>query len=299
MQEFLTRPTLPADWWTAPNHDVLGGRDLLRDEQGTWLGITREGRIAVLTNFREDELKTEARSRGTLVNAFLTQPAGSGQSTENFVKSLVDGEGLKGIGGFSLVCGRIGEHLAVISNRTPSVEGITWIANTKGETVGLSNAAIADRSWTKVTRGEKMMIEEIEKSVAAQDSKESLIKALFGILSSNTLPQISVGKDWESQLKNLRESIFIPAIGGDSPKFESAEEVATARFKEYVHSEKPENHPSESDGRSGVYGTQKQTVVLVTHGGKVTFVERTLYDANGWEITGVERDRSFEFEVRT
>lgn len=37
--EFLHRPTAPADWWDPPYDYVLGGRDLHRCEHGTWYAI--------------------------------------------------------------------------------------------------------------------------------------------------------------------------------------------------------------------------------------------------------------------
>ena len=212
-----------------------------------------------------------------MVNAFLTQRPENSQSTEEFVKALVEGEGLKGIGGFSLVCGKVGEPLAVISNRTPSVEGITWIAKCKGETVGLSNAAIADRSWEKVTRGEELVRGVIKDEVATGSLEENLIRRLFHVLDDDTLPRDQKGGDWESQVKALRKSIFIPVIGSQNLQRESAK-----------------NLPA---GISGAYGTQKQTIVLVSQQGKITYIERTLYDPEGRPTTGQQRDKRFEFPV--
>ena len=58
--EFYDRPTTPMAFWDdAP--DVLAGRDL--KGSGTWLGITKNGRIAAITNFREhDRFKPDAPS---------------------------------------------------------------------------------------------------------------------------------------------------------------------------------------------------------------------------------------------
>ena len=48
--EFFNRPTASAAFWKdAPQ--VLAGRDL--EAGGTWMGVTREGRFAALTNFRD------------------------------------------------------------------------------------------------------------------------------------------------------------------------------------------------------------------------------------------------------
>ena len=232
-----------------------------------------------------------------MVNAFLTQPGDSSVTTENFVRSLMEGEGLKGIGGFSLVCGIVGEPLAVISNRTPSADEVVWIMSKTGETVGLSNTTFADRSWTKVTRGEKMMAEAIEKNVAAQGSKDSLMQTLLSILSDDTLPRTTTGQSWESQVKELRKSIFIPAVGVEGAGNESREDLAAASSKESVSVEKPKGQESKKDGFSGGYGTQKQTVVIVSNEGRVTFMERTIYDVDGQEVSEEERDRVFEFDI--
>ena len=67
--EFFSRPTAPADWWPdAP--DILGGRDL--QAGGSWLAMSRSGRVAALTNFRDPaNLKPQSPSRGELVAGFL------------------------------------------------------------------------------------------------------------------------------------------------------------------------------------------------------------------------------------
>jgi len=53
--EFYSRPTAPSNFWKShPN--ILAGRDLLG--MGTWLGVTIQGKIAALTNFRGDSKQT-------------------------------------------------------------------------------------------------------------------------------------------------------------------------------------------------------------------------------------------------
>lgn len=66
--EFYARPTAPLHWWQdAP---ILAGRDL--QAGGTWLGISRSGRLAALTNHRDPaNVRADAPSRGELVSAFL------------------------------------------------------------------------------------------------------------------------------------------------------------------------------------------------------------------------------------
>jgi uncharacterized protein with NRDE domain len=67
--EFHDRPTAPASWWEdAPN--IYAGRDLLGG--GTWMGISREGRFAAVTNVRApDAGRSDAPSRGLLAAEFL------------------------------------------------------------------------------------------------------------------------------------------------------------------------------------------------------------------------------------
>ena len=67
--EFHGRPTVPAAWWEdAPG--VLAGRDL--QGGGTWMGITRGGRFAAVTNIRTPGVElVGAPSRGALVANFL------------------------------------------------------------------------------------------------------------------------------------------------------------------------------------------------------------------------------------
>ena len=71
--EFHARPTAPAEWW--PHRpQILAGRDL--EAGGTWLGLTRSGRFAALTNYRDPEQRrAPAPSRGTLVTSMLESGA--------------------------------------------------------------------------------------------------------------------------------------------------------------------------------------------------------------------------------
>ncbi|MFL9947372.1 NRDE family protein [Paraburkholderia agricolaris] len=76
--EFFRRTAEPISWWhDAPT--VLAGRDLVGG--GTWLGMSRDGRFAALTNYRAPhEMRADAPTRGTLVSDWLT---GSAQGADN------------------------------------------------------------------------------------------------------------------------------------------------------------------------------------------------------------------------
>ena len=206
-------------------------------------------------------------------------------STRVYAERLFDLDHLKGVGGFSLVFGRAGEPLAVISNRTPKVEDVAWLMEKRGETVGLSNAAFGNRSWPKVTDGERLLKLAIEKNISSKATKVDFIDDLLALLSTDTLPKRQEGQKWETFVRELRMSIFIPKLGGEGMDGMSADEIAAARSDQHAQ------------GLSGTYGTQKQTVVLVTHQGHVTFVERTLYDSDAQPCTKPDRDKWFEWYI--
>ena len=284
----MNRPTARADWWDPPNQHVLGARDLERDVHGTWLGVTKDGRAAVLTNFRADDgLIHGSRSRGAMVNAYLSKPIEKILKTEDFVSKLINENNISGVGGFSLICGRIGEPLAVVSNRTSNADGIAWVATKKGQTVGLSNAAFSDRSWPKVITGEKLMEAAIAKAVSEDFNEDQLIQEMLALLSRDTLPRLENSeKDetWTSILKYLRLSIFIPLVTGQTTESASAnaEEIAAA---------KGETPIIVNGSESGMYGTRQQSVVLFDHNGRCTFFERNVFGAKE------SKDRKFQFQV--
>ncbi len=101
--EFHQRPTVPAGWWPDADH-VFGGRDL--QAGGSWLGVTRQGRVAVVTNnpLRPPGVN-HARSRGALVRAWLTGDSASGE----FLDTLENDAGH--YAGFHLLVGTLGAGL--------------------------------------------------------------------------------------------------------------------------------------------------------------------------------------------
>src|SRR5688572_5126844 len=68
--EFHNRKTAAAGFWE-DHPDILGGRDL--EAGGTWLGMSRKGKIAMITNYRDPKnINPHAPSRGQLVSDYLT-----------------------------------------------------------------------------------------------------------------------------------------------------------------------------------------------------------------------------------
>ncbi|KAL6238650.1 hypothetical protein BDW75DRAFT_200626 [Aspergillus navahoensis] len=320
--EYLRRPTAPAEFWPAPNSHILGGRDLARKTQGTWMGITRAGKVAVLTNYREStsDAVVGQQSRGAIVNSWLTRSkmAGDMDATKTYVEEMVASPTARNVGGFSLVCGYVNEPLAIVSNRSSTMDQITWIAGEKGQTKGLSNTVFDDRSWPKILDGERLVEEALQKHIAEGEVEEELIERLLDVLNTNSLPELDGDATAEDYLPYFRRSIFIPLIGtrdktkSDSPA--AAAEILAPGSTPSVCAEghgdgeasdpapvkkEPEagNDIIDQSYLHGPYGTQKQTIVLVNKEGRVRYFERTLYDQEANPVPIGQGDRSFEFQV--
>ena len=141
------RPTQDAHWWP-DNESILAGRDL--QAGGTWLAMSKSGRFATVTNFRERQgRKARVQSRGTLVTDFV----GGSRSFGEFESSIIK----KDYAGFSLLVSD-GESMFYLSNRD-ELE-----ANVAPGIYGLSNASL-DIPWSKVVRAKASLESLIEDDV--------------------------------------------------------------------------------------------------------------------------------------
>ncbi|EFR05114.1 Ser/Thr-rich protein T10 in DGCR region [Nannizzia gypsea CBS 118893] len=282
--EYLRRPTAAAEWWAAPNSHVLGSRDLAREVQGTWMGVTKQGRLAVLTNYRENTPATIVglRSRGSIINGFLALPPDDHTTAQQYIKDLVAGGEGQAAGGFSLACGDVLGPLGIVSNRASASDEIPWIATGRNQTVGLSNTAFGDRTWPKILDGERLLKEALQKSYARQENESELIERLLALLSTDTLPRLHDRATMEEYTPFLSESIFIPAVGDPDEGVEAVVSHGAEAHTLYM---------------KGLYGTQKQTVILVEEPGRVKFFERTLYGDDAKEVPVGKGDREYEFVV--
>lgn len=343
--EYILRPTSRPHWWTAtpeplaangsaqsnglgatkpPSEvQVLSSRDLQRAERGTWLGITKGGNFAVLTNYRETDTHDAAhpvagkRSRGGMVTAWLgADPA---ESTAEFVhRMLHDGGGVKGVGGFSLICGKLRkargekdiEPLAIISNRCDHVDEVPWICGQRGSIYGLSNATYLDATkeeqepvWPKIREG-RDMLKEAAAAASSEASEEEFLASLFKILDVDRFPADHT-MDLEEGIPLLKDSIFIPAFGGKEHQKEMLDAQRRGDVKETGHDSpaagvltvvaRPDDQPN--GFQTGLYGTQRQTIILVDWDGNVTYTERALWDCNGNPIPRGEGDETFRFNI--
>ncbi|KAM3421109.1 hypothetical protein BST61_g1523 [Cercospora zeina] len=342
--EYINRPTLVADWWDPPHQHVLGGRDTQRKERGTWLGITKQGRIAILTNFREEGVEVNKdKSRGAITNSYLCIDPSSTEPDEEYVRRLLNDVGIHDVGGFTLIfgklrrpnqspspenespsspsattperkkknppmspslCGSAASGLAIISNRTESASSLKRIATHIGETHGLSNSHFGDVTWPKVVHGELRLQQTIKMDVHRGGDEAKFIEGLFDILCVDTLPTRKDTENWDEYVRHMRDSIMIPPSKGELAKQMAGYIPASTSLKASAGTTDPPTEPESSTPKvaSGnvaetSYGTSKQTVILVNKEGKVTYVERTLFDQHGTPIPQGEGDVRFEFDI--
>lgn len=124
--EFHARPSAAAGFWPG-EPDILGGRDL--EAGGTWLGATRSGHFAAVTNVREPSQPSGRRSRGALTAEFLR----SASSPADYAANLV----LDDYAGFNLLLAD-NDSLLYLSNRDaeprPLAPGIYGVSNHRLDT---------------------------------------------------------------------------------------------------------------------------------------------------------------------
>jgi uncharacterized protein with NRDE domain len=185
--EVYERPTAPAHFWEEePN--ILAGQDLL--QKGTWLGITKNGRFAALTNYRDPEhMKKGALSRGEIVKSYLT----GGLSPEAYIQQLKERK--NDYVGFNVLVGnadKLVHYNNVLDEQTNIPPG----------THGLSNATL-DTPWPKVVKGKK----ELKEYTGEHDKIDP--EQLFSIVADaeesdeDSLPDTGVGLELERKLSSL------------------------------------------------------------------------------------------------
>lgn len=189
--EFYNRKTAAAEYWK-DNPEILGGRDL--EAGGTWLGITKTGRMSMITNYRDlKNIKSNAPSRGHLVSDYLA----SRISPELYLKSLEPKDKL--YNGYNLLVGTPDE-MWYHSNYKEGIQEL------KNGLFGLSNHLL-ETPWPKVESGKKRMKEILRRSFKPEDFFEMLLDE--EIATDNLLPDTGVGLERERALS----AMFIKSPG--------------------------------------------------------------------------------------
>ncbi len=188
--EWRDRPAKPAHWWPDQPR-IFAGRDLKAG--GTWMGVTRNGRFAAVTNFRDpSDKRSTALSRGTLATEFLVGDESAARYLSNLSARAHE------YNAFNLILGD-GTSLFYYGSR----EGVPRAIEPGVH--GLSNHVL-DEPWPKVIRGCTAM----ELALMQADPADGLFEMLSDTKPArdDELPHTGVGIEWERRLSP-------PLIAGD------------------------------------------------------------------------------------
>lgn len=187
--EYFKRPTASACFWDS-HPEILAGRDL--EMLGTWMGISRSGRWAVLTNFRDPSSQlANPKSRGRLVGNFLCGK----QSAADYLQEVVLARDF--YNPFNLLVGDVAKLFFLCSKTSEIKELIPGL-------YGLSNHQL-NYPWPKVRKSKQALAQYLD------HREEVEPQALFEILADqerapdSQLPDTGISYD----LEKLLSSIFI------------------------------------------------------------------------------------------
>jgi uncharacterized protein with NRDE domain len=191
--EFHERPTEPMAKWQEP--PIIAGRDLRAG--GTWLGVDRQRRFGIVTNFRELQRPAQgAPSRGNLIPDYLRNPAPITQYIQN-LEAVAEQ-----YSGFNLLL-TDQDSLWYVSNRAPQ-----FAQSLPPGIYGLSNELL-DTPWPKLQRVRRQFDPLITQPGPVSE------EALFAILADptqagvdeglgrpQTLPETGLSPEWEQLLSS-------------------------------------------------------------------------------------------------
>ncbi len=158
--EFYHRPAEKAGFWK-DYPDLLAGKDI--EAGGTWLGLTKSGRFAAITNYRDMRtIKENAPTRGLLTLNFLISQVPASEYGKSLTAKADQ------YNGYNLIFSD-NENLFYFSNKTKKLNKLP------SGVYGLSNHLL-DTPWPKVVKSKEAFINEVSKDKISED-------ALFKILS--------------------------------------------------------------------------------------------------------------------
>ena len=192
--EFYHRPASQMHAWQ--DSPIIAGQDL--QSGGTWMGITAQGRWAIITNFRDGQDKTQyPTSRGHLIQNFLS----SQQTPIRFAQQLEKHQ--RDYAGFNLFVGDRNQAV-YMSNRGEAPQVLA-----KGVYV-VSNGLMSE-PWEKTRHLRKRFTQELLPLLQlskAQQQDYDLHYAVWDILQDQRkvaiaqLPQTGIGIEMEQLLSS-------------------------------------------------------------------------------------------------
>ncbi|XP_066545104.1 transport and Golgi organization protein 2 homolog isoform X2 [Amia ocellicauda] len=172
--ELYNRPSKLVDFWGSGN-EVLSGLDLEEGKEGgSWLGISKRGRLAALTNYMDARQNPDAQGRGFLVSNFLTDSLDS----YSYLKKVSSQGHL--YNGFNLLAAefKAKEDTVCYYGNKGNPEPIFL----KPGIYGLSNSLL-ETPWRKLQHGKRLFTDVINQNLPS----DSLVQELLHILNNEEL----------------------------------------------------------------------------------------------------------------
>ncbi|XP_036454266.1 transport and Golgi organization protein 2 homolog isoform X2 [Colossoma macropomum] len=172
--ELYNRPSKAADFWGS-SKEILSGLDLEEGKEGgSWLGITKRGKLAALTNYLEGRPNPDAQGRGFLVSNFLTDSLDS----FSYLRKVASEGHL--YNGFNLLTAdfRASEDTVCYYGNKGSPEPIRL----KAGIYALSNSLL-ETPWRKLQHGKRRFTSVVDKTLPP----EGLVQELLHVLNDEEL----------------------------------------------------------------------------------------------------------------
>ncbi|KAG0516335.1 hypothetical protein BDA96_10G353200 [Sorghum bicolor] len=194
--EFHSRPTKAVGWWGEGSKKILGGRDVLGG--GTWMGCTKDGRLAFLTNVLEPDAMPGARTRGDLPLRFL-------QSNKSPLEVATEvAEEAHEYNGFNLILADLTTNIMVYVSNRPKGQPATIQLVSPGLHV-LSNARL-DSPWQKAIRLGKNFRELLREHGGDEIEVKDIVERLMTDTTKadkDRLPKTGCDPNWEHGLSSI------------------------------------------------------------------------------------------------
>lgn len=190
--EFYKRAMAPAHYW----HDtpqVFAGQDLVGG--GTWLGVARNGRFALVTNYRSPkDYDASLWSRGILVKDYLQ----NSMTPRDYIETIRPDASCYNL--FNLIVGNLNEVIYYSNVQGKGIELKTGL-------YGLSNHLL-DTPWYKVLRAKELFSQRLAQHTVSAEAKQ--FDALFfpiledkSLAPDSLLPQTGLTPDLEKALSSI------------------------------------------------------------------------------------------------
>ena len=193
--EFYHRPSSLLHQWS--DSSIIAGQDL--QSGGTWMGVTKAGRWAIVTNYRDGaDKQSYPTTRGNLIQAFLE----SDQIPIRFAQELEKSQ--REYAGFNLFIGDQ-QQAVYMSNRGEAPQVLS-----KGVFV-VSNGLMSD-DWEKTKHLRKRFTQEFLPMLQLPSTAENdLHTAVWGILEDERkiIPDLLPNTGINAEMEQLLSSTFI------------------------------------------------------------------------------------------